>query len=52
MPHPPPVRVKRRERAADVVFRVGAHSAALGERQPVVNVEPESERDHEQNSCG
>ena len=48
MPQPPPLRRKRPEHLLDLVLGASAYPAALGERQPVAGVEPESERKREQ----
>ena len=41
VPECPPVRLKRRERAPDLVLGASAHAAAPGEQPPVASVEPE-----------
>ena len=47
MTQPPPVRPKWRKGAPDVVLRASTNAAALGEREPVASVEPETEGEDE-----
>ena len=52
MTQPPPLRLKRRERRPDLVFRASTNATAPGERQPMASVEPEPKRKHEQDARG
>jgi hypothetical protein len=48
MTQPPPLRLKRRQRAPDFVLRASSHAAATSQPNPVASVEPEPERRDEQ----